>query len=121
MNEAIKRGMYWAIGPEIEKFETLIADYIGTKYCAVFNSGTSALHAALLAHDIKIGDEVIVPSFTFIATHFSSVVPGFTISQLPPSDLHLYSVHGLNGSLHFSQSAPPTGACQGRQLNSIGF
>ncbi|HJH26510.1 MAG TPA: DegT/DnrJ/EryC1/StrS family aminotransferase, partial [Methanophagales archaeon] len=39
-----------------------------TKYCVAFNSGTSALHAALLAHRIKEGDEVIVPSFTFIAT-----------------------------------------------------
>ncbi len=68
VNNAIKKGMFWAIGPEIEKFEKMIAEYIGTKYCAVFNSGTSALHAVLLAHGIKKGDEVIVPSFTFIAT-----------------------------------------------------
>ena len=67
-SEAIKGGMYWAEGPNIEKFEKMIAEYIGTKYCVVFNSGTSALHADLLAHGIKEGDEVIVPSFTFIAT-----------------------------------------------------
>lgn len=60
--------MFWAIGPNIEKFEEMAAKYIGAKYCAVFNSGTSALHAVLLAHDIKKGDEIIVPSFTFIAT-----------------------------------------------------
>ena len=68
VSEVIRRGMYWAIGPEIEEFENLISEYIGVKYCTVFNSGTSALHAALLAHEVGEGDEVIVPSFTFIAT-----------------------------------------------------
>jgi len=68
VTEAIKAGMCWAIGPNIEKFEKMICEYNGTKYCVVFNSGTSALHAILLAHGIKKNDEVIVPSFTFIAT-----------------------------------------------------
>jgi perosamine synthetase len=45
-----------------------VANYVGVKYGVSFNSGTSALHAALLAYEIKQGDEVIVPSFTFIAT-----------------------------------------------------
>lgn len=60
--------MYWAEGPNIQQFESLIADYIGTEYCVTFNSGTSAQHAAMLAYGIKEGDEVIVPSFTFIST-----------------------------------------------------
>ena len=64
----IQRGMSWAIGPSIEQFERQLAEYIGTRYAVTFNSGTSALHAALLAYDIGPGDEVIVPSFTFIAT-----------------------------------------------------
>lgn len=68
VTETIKAGMYWAEGDNIPKFEKMISKYIGTKYCVVFNSGTSALHAALLAYDIKQRDEVIVPSFTFIAT-----------------------------------------------------
>jgi perosamine synthetase len=68
VNEVIKRGMYWTSGPQSEEFQKRIADYIGTKYAVVFNSGTSALHAAVLAHKIKEGDEAIVPSFTFIST-----------------------------------------------------
>ncbi len=68
VSNMIKTGMHWAIGPEVQKFEKLISEYIGTKYALVFNSGTSALHSALIAHDIKKGDEVIVPSFTFIST-----------------------------------------------------
>lgn len=68
ISDAIKKGMFWAIGPRIEEFEEGISKYIGARYPIVFNSGTSALHAALLAHGIGSGDEVIVPSFTFIAT-----------------------------------------------------
>lgn len=68
VTEAIRAGMYWAAGPNIEKMEREIAEYCGIRYAVVFNSGTSALHAALIAWGIKEGDEVIVPSFTFIAT-----------------------------------------------------
>ena len=68
VEQSIKRGMQWAAGPNIEKFESLISKKVGRKYALVFNSGTSALHALLLAYDIKRGDEIIVPSFSFIAT-----------------------------------------------------
>ncbi|MCZ7384100.1 MAG: DegT/DnrJ/EryC1/StrS family aminotransferase [Candidatus Methanoperedens sp.] len=68
VSEAIKKGMFWAIGPNIDAFEEKISKYIGSKYAVTFNSGTSALHATLLAYGIGEGDEVIVPSFTFIAT-----------------------------------------------------
>ena len=68
VTDTIRRGMLWAIGPNIERFERMLSEYVGTKYAVVFNSGTSALHAALLAYDIGQGDDVIVPSFTFIAT-----------------------------------------------------
>ncbi|ODS41268.1 MAG: aminotransferase DegT [Candidatus Altiarchaeales archaeon WOR_SM1_79] len=68
VSDAIKKGMNWATGPDVEKFEELIASYVGTEYAITFNSGTSALHAAMIAYKIKQGDEVIVPSFTFIAT-----------------------------------------------------
>ncbi len=66
--DALEKGMCWAEGAKISEFEKSIAQHVGSKHCIVFNSGTSALHAALLAHGISQGDEVIVPSFTFIAT-----------------------------------------------------
>ena len=68
VEDTIQRGMLWSIGPNIEKFENMLTDYIGEKYAVIFNSGTSALHAVLLACGVGRGDEVIVPSFTFIAT-----------------------------------------------------
>ncbi len=68
VNTALRSGMNWAVGSNVTQFESELAEYIGTKYCLTFNSGTSALHAGLIAHGIGSGDEVIVPSFTFIAT-----------------------------------------------------
>lgn len=68
ISKIIKAGMHWAEGPSIKEFEDKIARYIGIRHCIVFNSGTSALHALLLAYGISEGDEIIVPSFTFITT-----------------------------------------------------
>lgn len=57
-----------AQGPKVEEFERNFADYTGTKYAVAVNSGTAALHTALLASGITRGDEVIVTSFSFIAS-----------------------------------------------------
>ena len=75
LTKVIKRGSFWANGPEIKQLENDIANYTGRKYALSFNSGTSALHANILAHDITFG-EVIVPSFTFISTANAVVLTG---------------------------------------------
>jgi dTDP-4-amino-4,6-dideoxygalactose transaminase len=58
----------FVLGPEVAAFEERFAAYCGTKYCIALNSGTSALHLALLAAGIGPGDEVITVSMTFVAT-----------------------------------------------------
>ena len=68
ISKIIKRGSSWALGPEIEELENSIKNYVNADYCLTLNSGTSALHATLLAYDIHQDDEIIVPSFSFIAT-----------------------------------------------------
>ena len=55
-------------GPEVTKFETNFAKFAGAKHAIAVNTGTAALHAAIAAVGIKSGDEVILPSFTFVAT-----------------------------------------------------
>ena len=68
ITKIVKRGTYWSMGPEIEELENSLKEYVGANYCLTFNSGTSALHALLLAYKIMEGDEVIVPSWSFIST-----------------------------------------------------
>ena len=55
-------------GKNVQEFEKLVKTFVKTKYAVSVNSGTAALQAALYALDIKKDDEVIVPSFTFIAS-----------------------------------------------------
>lgn len=66
--DSITRGNYWANGPYVDEFEEYIEAFLGVENAVVFNSGTTALASALRAHGIGPGDEVVVPSFTFIAT-----------------------------------------------------
>jgi len=75
VSRVIKRGNYWATGPEIEQLEKSISNFFSKKYAISFNSGTSALHAVLLAHNIR-NVEVIVPSFTFVSTANAVVLAG---------------------------------------------
>lgn len=58
----------FALGPAVADFEAQFAPYCGVQHAAGVNSGTSALHLALLALGIGRGDEVIAPAMTFIAT-----------------------------------------------------
>jgi len=55
-------------GRKVEEFENAFANYIGVDYAVAVNSGTSALHLALLSLGVGVGDEVIVPALTFFAT-----------------------------------------------------
>ena len=57
-----------SIGPQVEEFERLVARRAGRAHGIAVNSGTSALHLGLLALGIKPGDEVITPSFSFVAS-----------------------------------------------------
>src|ERR1700719_3597859 len=58
----------FVLGPEVVAFERRFAEYCGSRHCVALNSGTSALHLALLAAGIGPGDEVITVSMTFVAT-----------------------------------------------------
>jgi dTDP-4-amino-4,6-dideoxygalactose transaminase len=66
---------YWT-GPKGMEFERKFAEWQGSKYAISASSGTAALHIALSALGIGPGDEVIVPSYTFIASSFSVVQAG---------------------------------------------
>lgn len=77
VQEVLRSGKvnYWT-GPKGMAFERAFAQWQGSKFAISVNSGTSALHVALAALGIGPGDEVIVPSYTFIASSFSIVQAG---------------------------------------------
>ncbi len=67
VNEVIDSGII-AYGPKTKKFEKEFAEYVGVKHGVATTSGTTALHLGLLSLGVGPGDEVILPSFSFIAT-----------------------------------------------------
>jgi len=65
---AFDEGWIAPVGPEVDAFERELAAVTGTRHAAALSSGTAALHLALLAAGVGPGDEVLVPTLTFIAT-----------------------------------------------------
>jgi perosamine synthetase len=63
-------------GPMVTQFEKNFAKFAGSKHAIAVNTGTAALHAAVIAAGVKLGDEVILPSFTFVATAEAVVLAG---------------------------------------------
>jgi perosamine synthetase len=85
VNECLDEGWISSTGRFIKRFETEFAEFCGTPYAVSCCNGTAALHLALLALGIGPGDEVIVPTLTFVATanavHYVSATPVFVDSE----------------------------------------
>ncbi|AXC09857.1 Bacillosamine/Legionaminic acid biosynthesis aminotransferase PglE [Acidisarcina polymorpha] len=64
---SVLRSSRLSLGPMLGSFEQAVAEYLGITHAVAVSSGTAGLHLALLALGVGTGDEVIVPSFTFIA------------------------------------------------------
>jgi len=67
---------WWGMGPKCEEFESRMAKLYDYPHCVTVNSCTAALHLALLANDVKEGDEVIVPALTFISSALAATYLG---------------------------------------------
>ena len=68
VNKALNKKWLSGNTPVVKEFEKKLAGYLGVKYVSSCSSGTSALHLALLANSIGEGDEVIMPTLSYIAT-----------------------------------------------------
>jgi perosamine synthetase len=88
---AVLRTSQLSLGPKLEEFEQATARYIGTSHAVAVNSGTSGLHLCMRALGISPGDEVIVPSFTFIAVANAARYEGATpvFVDIDPRTLNL--------------------------------
>ena len=81
LKDCINTNYVSTAGKYVDRFENKLQNYTGAKYAVATNSGTSALHIALLVSGLKPSDEVLVPSLTFVATinaiKYCSAVPHF--------------------------------------------
>jgi dTDP-4-amino-4,6-dideoxygalactose transaminase len=77
---------WYILGQEVEAFEGEFADFCGVKYCVGVGNGLEALHLILRAYGIGKGDEVIVPSNTYIATWLAVSYAGATPVPVEPDE-----------------------------------
>ena len=75
MQKVLDHGQY-IMGPEVKELETALSAHTGAKHCVTVSSGTEALLIAMMALDLKPGDEVITTPFTFAATAETIVLLG---------------------------------------------
>ena len=75
MQRVLDHGQY-IMGPEVKELETALAAHTGARHCVTVSSGTEALLIAMMALDLKPGDEVITTPFTFAATAETIVLLG---------------------------------------------
>jgi dTDP-4-amino-4,6-dideoxygalactose transaminase len=69
VGRVLDRGELWGPnGPEVVALQDEWRRYVGSRFCLLTNSGTSALHCGLAAAGVAAGDEVVVPAFSFVAT-----------------------------------------------------
>lgn len=98
LDEAYHRVMnsgWFIMGPELEAFESEFAQYCEVKYCIGVGNGLEALHLLLQAYGIGSGDEVLVPSNTFIATWLAVSQCGAIPIPIEPD----ISTHNINPDL----------------------
>jgi aminotransferase in exopolysaccharide biosynthesis len=68
LDECIETNYVSSVGPFVTRFEKAFAKFVGSRYAVACVNGTAALHLAVRLLQVKPGDEVIVPSFTFVAS-----------------------------------------------------
>ena len=79
LNRVLDRGELWGPNaPEVTALQREWADYCGARFCLMTNSGTAALHCAVVSAGVRPGGEVIVPAFTFVATAMAVLHHGAT-------------------------------------------
>jgi len=78
INEAFATNWIAPLGPNVDKFEKEVSNYLSVKSCAALSSGTAAIHLSLIVLGVKGGDEVLCSSFTFSASANPIVYLGAT-------------------------------------------
>jgi len=88
--ETLRSG-WLSLGPTGPRFEELVADAVGARYCAGVSSGTAALHLSMRLVGVEPGDEVITSPYSFVASANCAIYEGATpvFADIDPSTLNL--------------------------------
>ncbi len=95
----VMRSGWYILGNELKDFEAKFAEYMGAEYCIGVNSGLDALILAVRALDIGVGDEVIVPSNTYIASVLGITENGATPVFVEPDEYYCIDADKIEAAI----------------------
>lgn len=95
----ILRSGWYILGPELEAFEKAFAEYVGCKYCVGMSSGLDALTLSVRALGIGVGNEVIVPANTYIASVLAVTENGATPVFVEPDEYHTLDAERIEAAI----------------------
>ena len=128
LNEYMESGGWLMEFKKTRELESMIADYTGAKYCSIMPNGTVSLSVALIACGIGVGDEVIVPDYTMVATPNAVELIGakavffVSINGRCPKDIDKYVEFCKSCGIHFLEDAAQSlgSFCNGKHLGRFG-
>lgn len=123
VKDCLDTGWVSSVGSYVDRFETMLAEYTGVKRAVAVVNGTAALHVCLLLAGVKAGDEVLLPTLTFVATanaiSYCGAMPHFVDSEettlgLDPHKLadYLCEIAELRGNECFNRAT-------GRRIRAV--
>jgi dTDP-4-amino-4,6-dideoxygalactose transaminase len=110
--KALKTGWLAPKGPDLERFETQIANYLGVSHAVGLNSGTAALHLGLKYLGVNPGDAVLIPTLTFGAT-------AFAVTYLGAEPVFIDSDDSWNMDPEQTRMALETLVTEGRRVGAV--
>jgi perosamine synthetase len=123
VKDCLDTGWVSSVGSYVDRFEVMLAEYTGVKRAVVVVNGTAALHVCLLLAGVEPGDEVLLPTLTFVATpnaiSYCGAMPHFVDSEeatlgLDPRKLadYLYDISEIRGNECFNRKT-------GRRIKAV--
>ena len=123
IKECLDTGWVSSVGQFVDSFEKHLAEYVGTKYAVAVVNGTAALHISLLLAGVEEGDEVIIPSLSFIATanavSYCGAVPHFADSERISLGLDPYKLQQHLREIAQYRSGEMRNRITGRRIKAI--
>ena len=119
VKECIDTNFVSSVGKFVDKFERDLEEYTGSKHAIAVTNGTSALHISLLLAGVELGDEVLVPALTFVATANAVVYCGANPHFVDSEDGSLGIDHAKLRSYLQSTTTVSAGVCRNRKTGRV--
>lgn len=115
VRDCLDTGWVSSVGAYVDRFESMLAQYTGASHVVAVNNGTAALHTCLMLAGVRAGDEVLVPTLTFVATtnavRYVNATPHFV-----DIDMRTMGVDAASLGAHLEKTTSlDAGVCMNRQ------